>query len=140
MTDIVSKQGSVAASEEELFTFLSDLRNLSTYIPSGKVENWEAKEDTCSFSVPQAGQVKLRITERTPYNTIKVEPDGGGVPFGFKFFIQMKQVAEKDTRIKLTMRAELNVMMKTVIKAPLKKALDQIVDTLSGFTLPTTEE
>ncbi len=140
MTDIESKQGKIKANEEQVFEFLADLRNLDNYIPQDKVQDWQSQEDSCSFSVPKVGQLSLHIAEKTPFNLIKVEPIGGATPFSFKFFIQIKQVAEQDTRIKLTLRAELNVMMKTMFKGPLKKGLDQIIDTLSGFTLPTKEE
>lgn len=140
MTNIESKQGKIAASEEQVFNFLSDLRNLDKYIPSEKVQDWQSSEEACSFSVPQVGKLSLKISEKNPFNLIKVEPEGGATPFSFKFFVQIKQIEEADTRIKLTLKAELNVMMKTMFKGPLKKGLDQIVDTLSGFTLPSTEE
>ncbi|MEA1877998.1 MAG: SRPBCC family protein [Bacteroidota bacterium] len=139
MTDIVSKQGKIEASEEKLFEFLSDLRNLDSFIPHEKVQNWESDEESCSFTVPQVGQLSLRITAKEPHKMIKVEPEGGSTPFSFSFFVQIKQVDENDTRMKLTLRAELNVMMKTMFAGPLKKGLDQIVDTLSGFKLPTKE-
>jgi len=140
MTDIVSKQGKIVASEAKLFDFLSDLRNLDSFIPHDKVQNWESDEDSCSFSIPQVGQLSLRITEKEPNKFIRIEPEGGATPFSFTFFIQIKNVAENDTRFKLTLRAELNMMMKTMFKGPLEKGLDQIVDTLSGLKLPTMGE
>jgi len=140
MTDIVSKQGKVEASEIALFDFLSDLRNLDSFIPHEKVQDWKSDKESCSFNVPQAGQLSLQITEKEPHKLIKIEPKDGSKPFSFTFFVQIKQVGDNDTRIKLTLRAELNVMMKTMFKGPIKKGLDQIVDTLSGFKLPSMEE
>ena len=139
MTDIVSKQGKTTATEEELFDFLADLRNLDSFIPHEKVQNWESDEESCSFNIPQIGQLDLQITAKDPYKLIKVEPKGASSPFSFTFFVQIKQVGENDTRMKLTLRAELNAMMKTMFKGPLKKGLDQIIDTLSGLKLPSKE-
>ncbi|MBT3241507.1 MAG: SRPBCC family protein [Bacteroidetes bacterium] len=139
MTDIVSKQGKIAGSDEDIYSFLTDLRNLDSYIPSDKINDWQSDENSCSFSIPQAGTISLQITDKEPNTLIKVEPQGN-TPFGFKFFIQIKEVAEQDTRFKLTLRAELNAMMKTMFKGQIQKGLDQIVDTLSGMKIPSSPE
>lgn len=138
--DIVSKQGQIKASEKDFFFFLSDLRNLDEFIPADKIEDWDASEDECSFTMPKVGSITLQITEKKPYHLIRVEPSGGSSPFGFKFFIQMKEMDAMDTRIKLTLRAELNMMMKTMFQGPIKKGLDQMVDTLSNLDIPTATE
>jgi carbon monoxide dehydrogenase subunit G len=140
MTDIVSKQGKMNNSEAEVFAFLTDLRNLENYIPTGKIHDWEAGEDWCSFSIPQIGSMTLRITDKQEFKLIKVEPDGGGSPFSFRFYVQMKEVGDRDTRIVMTLRAELNAMMRTMFKAQLKKGLDKIIDTLSDFNIPSKPE
>ena len=134
MEDIISKQGSIKASEETVFIFLSDLRNLDSLIPADKVQDWKSTEDTCSFSVPQAGEIELKITEKEPNNMIKVEPEGK-TPIGFAFYIQLKEINPEDTRIKLTFRAEMNLMIKSMISGPIKKSLDQIVDTIGDINI-----
>jgi len=139
MTDIESKQGRMHTDEQSFFAFLTDLRNLDTFIPKDRIEDWHSEEDRCSFSVPQVGQIQLKITKQTPHNLICIEPDGT-TPFPFKFYIQMKQLSDEDTRFKLVIRADLNIMMKSMIKGPLKKGLDQIVDSLSGIKIPAKEE
>jgi len=47
---------------------------------------------------------------------------------GFKLWIQLKELAEDDTRIKLTVEAELNPMMSMVANKPLKNFVDMLVD------------
>ena len=140
MTDIVSKQGQITASEQDLYAFLTDFRNLDDLIPHDKVDEWDSTEDQCTIGLPQVGAITLKITEKEPYSLIKVEPVGGAMPFAFKFFVQMKQVAEQDTRIKLTLRAELNMMMRTMFQGPLKKGLDQIIERLEQFDVPPATE
>jgi len=49
----------------------------------------------------------------------------------FAFYIQLHKIDENDTRIKLTFRADMNPMMKTMLKSPVQKGLDQIVDTIT---------
>ncbi len=139
MENIESKQGQISASAEKVFKFLTDLRNLDSLIPQDKVQNWESTEESCSFTVAGAGDIQLRISERNPFNMIKVEPEGK-TPLGFSFYIQLKELGEEDTRIKLTFRAEMNTMMKMMIKSPVQKALDQIVETLGNLPLDSLNQ
>lgn len=138
--DIVSKQGKLATSEQNLFAFLTDLRNLDEYIPMDKVKEWESSENECSIGMPQVGTITLRITEKEANNMIRIEPVSGSSPFSFRFYIQIKQIQENDTRIKLTLRADLNMMMRSMFQGPIKKGLDQIVDTLEQFEVPDITE
>ncbi len=57
---------------------------------------------------------------------IKIVGDEGGVPIDFAFWIQLQQVAENDTRMRLVLHVELNMMMKMMIGGKLQDALDQI--------------
>jgi carbon monoxide dehydrogenase subunit G len=139
MENIESKQGKINSSEETVFNFLSDLRNLDSLIPQDKVQNWESSEDTCSFSIAQVGDIHLRISQKEPNTLIKVEPEGK-TPIGFSFYIQLKEISEVDTRIKLTFKAEMNTMMKMMIKSPVQKGLDQIVDTLGKLPISSLNQ
>jgi len=134
MEDIESKQGKIEASSEQVYSFLSDIRNLDPLIPEDKVQDWTSTEDSCSFSIPKAGNIKLRITEKEPNKHIKVEPEGAS-PLSFALYIQMKELDETDTRIKLTFRSEMNSMMKMMLAGPLKKGLDQIIDTVNKIPI-----
>ena len=136
MENIESKQGKIAASAETVYNFLSDFRNLDSLIPADKVQDWTSTEETCSFSVPQAGNIQLKLTEKEPFKLIRVEPEGSGIMgMGFSLFIQMMEAGEMDTRIKLTFRAEMNPMIKMMVAGPLKKGLDQIVDTVENIRI-----
>ncbi len=139
MENIESKQGKVNTSAEKVFSFLTDLRNLDSLIPQDKVQNWESSEDTCSFSIAQVGDIQLRISQKEPNTLIKVEPEGK-TPIGFSFYIQLKEISEIDTRIKLTFKAEMNTMMKMMIKSPVQKGLDQIVDTLGRLPISSLNQ
>ncbi|MFC2118937.1 SRPBCC domain-containing protein [Bacteroidota bacterium] len=127
MTTIESKIGTIPNSEEGVFNFLTDFRNFDSYIPPDKVDNWESSSDKCSFSLKNMGEISVEIVEKNPYNFIKISPEGK-IPFKFNFYIQLKQVGENDTKIKLSIKAELNQMMKMMVKKPLKKGLDDIID------------
>lgn len=139
MENIESKQGRIRANKEMVFNFLTDLRNLDKLIPPDKVQNWRSSENSCSFSIPQAGEIELGITKKEAFKLIKIEPIGTS-PMGFTLYIQLMEVGPMDTRIKLTFRAEMSNMVKTMVGGPLKKGLDQIVDTVENIPLGATNQ
>jgi carbon monoxide dehydrogenase subunit G len=107
----------------------ADFNNFKGFIPADKVEDFQSSTDHCRFKVSGIGEVGLRIIEREPFNTIKVTGDGMANQ-QFFLWVQLKQMAEKDTRIKLTIKAELNPMLKMMATKPLQNFLDKLVDAM----------
>ena len=130
--EIESKIGKIGNSEEVVYLFLSDFNNFKSMVPADKVKNWTSTEDQCHFSISGMGETGLRIIERSPNKLIKITTEKGG-SLDFLMWIQLKQMSEKDTRVKITLRAELNPMMVAVLKGPLKKFADSLIDQMASF-------
>jgi carbon monoxide dehydrogenase subunit G len=126
-TTFESKVGKVSLPEEKIYNFLSNFNNLKTYIPADKVSNWQSDGDTCSFSVNGMGNVTLRIIEKEPFKLLKITGDGLNKQ-NFNFWVQLKQVADYDTRVKLTIKADVNPMIKMMVSKPIQKFLDTLID------------
>jgi carbon monoxide dehydrogenase subunit G len=126
---IESKIGSIKTSESSLFNFLSNFNNFRHLIPPDKVKNFQSSTDTCTFEIDQIGRTGLKILEKQPFNLIKIV--GLDSKIDFHLWIQLKQVTELDTRIKLTMKLDLNPMMKMMAVKPLTNFLNSLVDQLS---------
>ena len=127
-TKIESKVGKLNGTSEKIYTFLSDFRNFSKLIPADKVKNWQADENSCSFDVDMIGKTGLKIVEKEPFTVIKITGVEGS-KFDFFFWVQLKE-AENETRIKLTIKANLNPMVKIMASKPLQKFLDTLIDQL----------
>mgnify|MGYP003266186993 FL=1 len=111
---------------EQIYAVISRFDNLTPAL-ADKVEEWQATEDSCSFKA-KGFTVKLRIAEKEAPKTIKVVGDDGGVPMDFAFWIQLQEVSAADTRLRLVLRIDLNMMMKMMIGNKLQGALDQIAE------------
>ena len=96
-----------------------------------KVEEWQATEDSCSFKV-KGMKVGLRIAERVENKHVKIVADESGMPIDFTFWIQLKEVAERDTRVRMVLHAELNMMMRMMIGGKIQSGLDQAVEGLAN--------
>ncbi len=123
--EIISKTGKISNSDEKIFNFYSDLRNLSRLIPPD-VQDWNATESSCSFMV-KGQRMSLIIIDREPNKTIKITGDDSS-PYKFSLWIQLKNLSAYETAARLVLRAELNMIMRTAVKNPLTKGLDQLVD------------
>ena len=125
MQEYISKQQQVLRPAEQIYAVISRFDNLTPAL-ADKVEEWQATEDSCSFKA-KGFTVKLRMEEREPGKYVKVVGDDG-VPMDFAFWIQLQEVSAADTRLRLVLRIDLNMMMKMMIGNKLQGALDQIAE------------
>ena len=126
MQEYISKQQQVLRPAEQIYAVISRFDNLTPAL-ADKVEEWQATEDRCSFKA-KGVTVKLRMEEREPGKYVMVVGDDGGVPMDFAFWIQLQEVSAADTRLRLVLRIDLNMMMKMMIGNKLQGALDQIAE------------
>lgn len=127
MTEFVSEVKMIPYNEDRIFTMLSDLSNLERIkdrIPQDKIKNFEFDSDSCSFAVDPVGKITFQIVEREPNSTIKFTTTNSPIPLFL--WIQLKQQEENDTRMKMTIRADLNPFIKPMVSKPLQDALDKI--------------
>ncbi|NJO68283.1 MAG: SRPBCC family protein [Bacteroidetes bacterium] len=127
-----SKIGKVSLPSEKIYNFISDFNNLKNHIPADKISNWESTADSCHFTVSGMGNVGLRIIEKKPYDLLKVA--GDGMNNKFNLWIQLKEAAENDTRVKVTIKTDVNPMMKMMIAKPVQKFLDMLVDSFEKMS------
>lgn len=119
-------------NQEKIFSFISNFNNFKDLFPQDKIKDWESTEETCRFKVDGIGEAGLKIIEKEPFKTVKFSTDGK-VPFNFFLWVQLKEIADNDTRIKLTLKADLNPMMKMVVSKPIKKFLNMLGDSIAGY-------
>ncbi len=125
-----SKQQQIFKPAARIFPFISRFDMLTPALQD-KVEEWSATEDTCSFKV-KGFTVALRIVERVENKHIKIAGDDGvGIPVDFSFWIQLHEVSESDTRIRMVLHAELNMMMRMMVGSKIQGGLDKAVEGLA---------
>ena len=125
MQEYTSKQHRILRPAEQIYAAISRFDNLTPAL-ADKVEEWRADEETCSFKA-KGFTVKLRMDERVAPKHVKIVGDGG-VPMDFAFWIQLHKVSDTDTRMRLVLHVELNMMMKMMTGGKLQDAVDQIAE------------
>lgn len=133
MTKYESRIGVVKQSDEKIYNYLSDFNNFKDIVPSDKLKDYQSTEESCSFTIDGLGRAGMEIIEKKPNELIKITGDEDS-KLNFFFWVQIKQVAEMDSRIKLTIKAELNPMLKMVASKPIQSFLDKLIDQLETFS------
>ena len=127
-----SKIGQIAANDCTVFSVLSNLENINHFkdvIPQDKIKELEVTPDRIRFKVEGFGQkVAIGIVDREEYKTIKYGAES--LPIPFNVWIQLKQVAELDTRIRITIKTDMPAMFKMMFEKKIQQSLDQAIDML----------
>ena len=125
----------INADAHTVYSVLSNLENLNRVrdlIPQDKVKELEIAPDMVRMKVDGLGQkICIRIIDRKEDDTIKFGAEN--IPADMNFWIQLKQVAQRDTRIKLTLHAEIPMMFRMMIGTKIQKGIDDAAQMLSQF-------
>ncbi len=125
-----SKQQQVHHPASLIYPLISRLDLFSPALQD-KVEDWQATPDSCSFKA-KGMKICMRIEERVENKHVKIVTDEGGIPLDFAFWVQLKEVAPNDTRIRMVLHADLNMMMKMMLGGKIQDGLDKAVEQLAA--------
>lgn len=131
-TKYESKIGQILHKDQQVYAVLSNLENLNRFtemIPKDKVKELEISSDCIRIKVEGVAQkFAIRIVEKEENKTIKFGVDN--LPMDVNMWIQLKSIGEQDTRIKLTIKADIPMMFRVMFEKKLQQGLDQAVDML----------
>jgi len=131
-------------NEQVVFNYLANFQNLSSYLNSGliekitekipqiKITDFSSDQDSCKFNITGMGLAEIRIVNREPFKSIKVE-SSGGLPVSFTFWIQLIAVDNFQTKMRLTLHVEMSMMIKMMAGSKLEEGIDKLADTLSAL-------
>ena len=127
-----SRSGKLSCNAEEVFTFVTDVRNFEQFIPEGSVKNWSADKGSCSFSVSMLGTVSVRLIEEEKY--CKVVYHGDALKKNdFSLTLNISDNAKEPAEVKVTLSADLNPMMKMMAVKPINQFLEMLIKEMERF-------
>lgn len=119
--------------QECVYALLSDMNNIDKVkdrIPEDKANGLTFDTNSIGINTPM-GAVKLVIVEREAPKCIKFETAESPLPFNF--WIQILPVSETTSKMKLTIKAELNPFIKGMVSKPLTEGIEKIADALQAI-------
>ncbi len=132
MTKFESSVKQIPYPVENVYRNLSDLNNLERVrdrIPEDKLQDFQFDSDSVQVSVAPVGTIKLRIIEREENKCVKFETEQSPLPFNL--WIQVLPVNEAESKMKVTVKADIPFMLKGMVAGPLQDGVEKIADALS---------
>ena len=115
----------VKASQEELFTFLSDLNNYRQLMPDS-ISNWQSTSENCTFKVSGMANIGLAFKNKTPNSRLDLT-SYGEVMFPYEMTISLQPVSDTETEAKLAFSGDVNTFMRMMIEKPLQNFFNYLV-------------
>lgn len=112
----------------EVYQFLEDLNNHEGLMPEN-IYNWSSTKDEARFTIQNMAKLALKIDSKIPNQEILIVP-AEEAPIALNLKWTLAEVGNQ-TEAKLTISAELNMMMKMLASGPLQKLTDHQVESLS---------
>jgi len=129
---------------EIIYNYLSNFENLSKYVNEGllskmteqipqiQISNFESDADSCRFQISGMGNAEIRIIDREPHKTIKIN-SSGSMPVGITFWIQLLPVSDYETKLRLTLDADMSMMIKMMVNKKLEEGINRLADMLAAL-------
>ena len=117
---------------EAVYKNISDLSNLERVrdrVPEDKLQDFSFDSDSVQVSVPPVGTIKLRIIEREENKCVKFEAEQSPLPFNL--WIQVLPVDNATSKMKVTVKADIPIMLKGMVAGPLQDGIEKIADVLA---------
>ena len=140
MVQFESNVKHVPYSQERVYGKLEDLNNLALLKErleqmreklGDKIQDVTFDRDSLTLTV-QGMNVTLRIIEREPCKCIKFEGEKSPIPMNL--WIQILPVSEDQAKMKVTVRAEVNMFMKAMVSKPLQEGGEKLAEMLAMIT------
>ena len=137
MVQFESNVKHVPYSQERVYGKLEDLNNLALLKErleqmreklGDKIQDVTFDRDSLTLTV-QGMNVTLRIIEREPCKCIKFEGEKSPIPMNL--WIQILPVSEDQAKMKVTVRAEVNMFMKAMVSKPLQEGVEKLAEMLA---------
>ncbi len=138
MTKYESDIKKLNTSSQKAFELLSDLSNLKEAIKKAKEQEGEKVEkylkditfDTDSIRAKShgVGEIGFKIIEREPYKTIKFETENS--PVNANLWIQFVEKTETDTRMRITIQAEIPKMIQMMVGNKISTGVNKVAEAI----------
>ncbi|TSD67027.1 SRPBCC family protein [Inquilinus sp. KBS0705] len=118
----------VSNTAEKVYAFLADMNNHKALMPDN-ITDWSSTYDEASFNIQNITKLSLKIDERVANDMIRIVP-AEKAPFE----MELKWVLLPEgthTKVTFSINAELNMLMKMMASAPLKKLAEEETERLA---------
>lgn len=122
-----SPKAKVAKSQEEVYSFITNLNNFEQLMPESK-EKFEVDGDSFIFGLKGMPEIRLVLQEKNEFN--KVVLGAASSKLAFTLSVNIAAVSETESEVDLLFEGDFNPMMAMMIKKPLQKFINTLSEKL----------
>jgi carbon monoxide dehydrogenase subunit G len=127
-----SRTGTLSCTSDEVYNFVTDIRNFGQFIPDGTITDWQAESDACSFRVSVVGVINVRIAGKEPYG--KVIFNGDALKKNdFSLVLNISNGKNDSAEVKILLEAELNPVLRMMAGKPIVQFLEILIREMENF-------
>lgn len=127
-----SRQGELTGTAEEVYIFVTDIRNFELFIPEGIMKNWQAGRESCSFEVSMLGNVTLSLSEKELNKKVVFKGDALKKN-DFSLLLHISKNNNDLAVVKVSLEADLNPILKMMAANPVNKFLEELIGEMESF-------
>lgn len=133
MNSYSSRKGEVPVGDDDLYAFLTDMRNFKSVIPDGLLSEWQATEEQCSFKVDKTGKVSASLSEALPHSMITYSAE---TFLTGKIAVQVviEPVSRNRSSFYITAALNMNPLMRMLLGDTAGTYLEGLIDAIEGYS------
>jgi|TARA_R100000789_G_C2969971_1_gene140456 carbon monoxide dehydrogenase subunit G len=117
----------VEKSQQEVFEFLSDLKNFKQLMPES-IQKFEVEGDSFIFGLKGMPEIRLVLKEKTPFSNITL--GAASSKLDFQLVADIQAIDEDSSEVQLEFNGKFNAMMAMMVKKPLTSFIETLTDNL----------
>lgn len=126
--NLESPKVTVEKSSEDVFNFLSNIKNFESLMPESISKFEVLSEDTFLFALKGMPEIILKKKEVIPPNKIVLGAAGGKLDFSL--IADIETISEASSHVQLHFSGDFNPMMAMMIKGPIGKFIETLATSI----------
>ena len=126
--NLKSPKVSIKKSAQEVFDFLSDVKNFESLMPVNISKFEMLDDDTFLFALKGMPEIILKKKEAIAPNKIVLGASGGKLDFSLTGNIS--EIDADNSEVQLLFEGDFNPMMAMMIKGPISKFIDTLAENM----------
>mgnify|MGYP001191824587 FL=1 len=122
--NLESPKITVSKSVENVYDFLSDVKNFEALMPENISKFELLGEDKFIFALSGMPEIVLHKKEENPPNFIRLGAAGGKLDFSLQ--ANISAVNDNESEVQLNFNGDFNPMMAMMIKGPISKFIETL--------------
>jgi carbon monoxide dehydrogenase subunit G len=122
--NLESPKVNISKSPQDVFDFLSNIKNFESLMPESISKFEVLSEDTFLFALKGMPEITLKKKEVIAPNKIILGADGGKLDFSL--VVTINPISEGSSDVQLQFSGDFNPMMSMMIKGPIGKFIETL--------------